>query len=142
MGLSALAGDVLGAALPGTAVALGAAALFAVFGVLTLREADEEDDLLSAPERFRGGAAFVVLAALLVSELGDKTMFATIALAARLGALRTWLGATAGMALASVLALVIGNLLGRRLPMALLRRGAGILFLLFAVLLVLEAFRA
>lgn len=143
MGLSALAGDFIGAALPERAVAIGAAVLFAVFGLATLRgDDDEAEEAAKEGGGFGTRAALVVFGVLLVSEFGDKTMFATLTIAARQGLLSTWLGAAAGMASASLLALVVGHLLGRHLPMRALRIGSGVVFLAVALLLGVSALSA
>ena len=76
------------------------------------------------------------LAALFVAELGDKTMIASAALAAREGPLMTWLGGTAGFIAADALAVVLGTALFRRLPVRGVRLGtAGLFAVLGAVLL-------
>jgi putative Ca2+/H+ antiporter (TMEM165/GDT1 family) len=76
-----------------------------------------------------------------IAELGDKTMLATITLATREGLFGTWLGSTVGMVAADALAIGIGALLGRNLPEKAVRIGASVLFLIFGVLLIIEAIR-
>ncbi len=54
--------------------------------------------------------------AFFLAELGDKTMLATVTLAATEEPIGTWLGSTAGMVAGDAIAIAIGALLGTRLP--------------------------
>ncbi len=96
----------------------------------------DEDE---ARARRRGRSAFfVVMTAFFLAELGDKTMLATITLATDSGLWGTWLGSKLGMVLADALAIVVGRLLGARLPERAIRIGAAAGFTIFGVLLLLE----
>jgi putative Ca2+/H+ antiporter (TMEM165/GDT1 family) len=99
---------------------------------------------------FLVSAVFITLA-----ELGDKTQIMTMTIAAdptgavrSLGALRerpaghvsparglwgVWLGSTAGMMLADGVAIVVGAMLGRKLPERLITRVSGTVFILFGL---------
>ena len=132
-GLSAGLGAALASAVPTSTVMLVAGASFLLAALLTLRRSDEEQPL--TPTR-AGSTVLLSFGALLVAELGDKTMLASAALAAREGPLMTWLGGTAGFVLADALAVVVGAALFRRLPVRAVRLGtAGLLALLGVVLL-------
>ena len=80
-------------------------------------------------------SAFVLIS---LTELGDKTMLATITLATREGLLGTWVGSTLGMVAADALAIGVGAMLGRRLPERTIRIGAAASFVLFGILLIFE----
>ncbi|MGH2685571.1 MAG: TMEM165/GDT1 family protein, partial [Actinomycetota bacterium] len=82
-----------------------------------------------------------VAGAFAVAELGDKTMLATLALAANNGVVGTWFGATAGMLAASSLAVLVGAQLGARLPERVVRIGAAVMFAAFGVLLLVDGLR-
>jgi putative Ca2+/H+ antiporter (TMEM165/GDT1 family) len=85
---------------------------------------------------------FVTVAlAYLVAELGDKTMLATAALAVDHGVVGTWIGSTLGMVAADALAVLVGQILGTRVPERAIRIGAAVIFLAFGVLLVAEGLR-
>ena len=139
LGAASLAGAALGAALPERAVAIAGGLLFIAFGLLTLRgDEDEDEEALSLR---RGSVLLGVSAAFLVAEFGDKTMIATLTLAGNQPALPTWLGAAAGMTLASGIAIGVTAMLGARLPdrtVQLLAAGA---FLLFGILLLVSGIR-
>ena len=132
-GLSAGVGAALASAVPMDTVTVLAAASFFVAALLTLRRSD--DAPLRTPTR-AGSTVLLSFAALLVAEMGDKTMLATAALAAREDPLLTWLGGTAGFVLADALAVLVGVALLRRLPVRAVRLGtAALLAALGAVLL-------
>jgi hypothetical protein len=60
-------------------------------------------------------------------------------LATREGVFGTWLGSTIGMVAADGLAIIVGRLLGGRLPERAIRIGAAISFFVFAVIMLIEA---
>jgi Ca2+/H+ antiporter, TMEM165/GDT1 family len=126
-GLSALLGAALAAAVPTRVVAVAAGMGFLVAALLVLRSGDEPP--LDRPVRFRSTVA-LAFAALLVAELGDKTMIATAAMAARESPVPVWLGGTAGFVAADALAVLVGARLFRRLPVDTVRRGTALLLAL------------
>jgi len=139
-GISVVIGGLLGAALPTTAIAVGGGIAFLGFAWWTWRGADDHDDTDAASLGGRSVLASIVTA-MVVAELGDKTMLATATLAARDAPLFTWIGATAGITASGTVAVVVGRLLGDRLPRRTTRLGAAVLFAVFGVLLLLDAAR-
>lgn len=146
-GISVLVGAMVGTALPATAVAVVAGFAFLAVAAWTLREGDEEDDDAEG-DAVRGPGprhrspltlAAMVAGTFVLAELGDKTMLTTFALAARQDPVATWTGATAGMVGANLVAVVVGNQVGRRVPQQLVRRGSAALFALFGLLLLVGA---
>lgn len=76
-----------------------------------------------------------------VSELGDKTMLATITLATQLHSwVAVWLGSTLGMVAADAVAILVGQVLGRRLPMRVIKLAAAAIFLGFGAWTLAETF--
>jgi putative Ca2+/H+ antiporter (TMEM165/GDT1 family) len=63
-----------------------------------------------------------------VSEVGDKTMLATIALAAHGDAVAVWAGSTAGIVAAAAVAVLVGARLGDRLSQRVVRTGSAVVF--------------
>jgi Ca2+/H+ antiporter, TMEM165/GDT1 family len=141
LGLSVVVGVVLKSALPTRPISIVAGLVFLAFALWTVRGDDEADD--EAVDLARGGRSVMlgVAGAFFLSELGDKTMLATITLATTEGALGTWLGATTGMVAADALAIVIGRQLGERLPARAIRLGAAAAFLVFGALLLYDGVR-
>jgi putative Ca2+/H+ antiporter (TMEM165/GDT1 family) len=135
-------GAVLQLSLPTRAINVAAGLLFFGFAVWTFRgdtltTADEE-----RVERAGGNSAVATASlAFFLSELGDKTMLATITLATTYSPLGVWLGSTLGMVAADALAILVGRVLGTRLPERGVRIGAAVLFVIFGVLLLVEGIR-
>ena len=131
--VSALAGNVIGDALPHDVVRIAGGVLFLVFAVLALR--DVQDDVEPKP-RARGKRAVVVVAvAFTLSEIGDKTMLATMTLATQYHWLLVWIGSTLGMLVSIVLAVVVGRTLLRVVPLRLVHLVSAALFAIVGVLL-------
>jgi putative Ca2+/H+ antiporter (TMEM165/GDT1 family) len=129
----------LGAALPTGWLALIAGLAFLGFGAWTLRGDSLTEDERRKAERTSKSAIIAVSVAFFLAELGDKTMLATITLATRYGWFGTWLGSTLGMVAADALAILVGRLLGRRLPERTIRYGAAALFAACGLWLILDA---
>jgi Ca2+/H+ antiporter, TMEM165/GDT1 family len=133
------------ALLPSTVVDLAAAALFAAGAVILWRTADEQapvDD--GTPVPVASARQIVVASAglILVAEWGDLTQLATAGLAARTAdPLFVGVGALAALWCVAALAAMGGAALTRVLPVHLLRRIAAVVFLLLAVLSILELVR-
>lgn len=78
-------------------------------------------------------------ALIFIAELGDKTQLATLSFAT--GGTSRWavfLGASLALVATSAIAVIGGEALGQVLPPALLRRGAGILFVILGVVFILS----
>ena len=132
-------GHGLGATLPTGWISLLAGLAFIGFGLWTLR-----GDTLTEEEKgkaAKGGksAVLAVGVAFFLAELGDKTMLATITLATQYGWFGTWIGSTVGMVAADALAIVVGRLLGRKLPERTIKYGAAALFAISGIWLIVEA---
>ena len=131
-GLSAGLGAALASAVPGPTVMLLAGLSFLVAAALTLRRSDDPGPL--TPGR-AGSTVMLAFGALFLAELGDKTMLASAALAARESPLMTWLGGTAGFVLADALAIGVGMTLFRRLPVRGVRLGTAALLAVLGIVL-------
>jgi Ca2+/H+ antiporter, TMEM165/GDT1 family len=137
-GISVVVGGLLGAALPTTAISVAGAFAFFGFAVWTYRGDDDDDGAVT----IGGRSVFLsIVGAMLLAELGDKTMLATATLAARDNPVATWFGATLGITSSGALAVFVGRALGDRLPRRATRVGASVLFAFFGVLLLIEAIR-
>lgn len=113
--VSALAGDVIGDALPRDAVRIAGGVLFLLFAVLALRESQQDEE---PRPRDRGGRAVLVVAtAFVLAELGDKTMLATMTLATQYHWVLVWIGSTIGMLVSIVLAVLVGRTLLKVVPL-------------------------
>ncbi len=141
MGVSVLVGAAVGDVLPTDTVTVLAGLAFLAFAAWTVREADDgEEEAVTAPRR-SGSAVLTVGGAFVLAELGDKTMLATVTLATNHGLFGTWLGSTLGMVAADALAIVLGSVLGARLPDRAIKLGAAISFFVFGAILIAEGLR-
>ena len=131
-------GHYLGAALPTHLLGILAGAMFVFFGLWTLRGDSLSDEEASKTQKATAPAFFVVCSAFFLAELGDKTMLATITLAADHNWLGVWVGSTVGMVVADGLASIVGAVAGKHLPERLIQIVAAGLFLLFGFYLLLE----
>ncbi|MDF2839358.1 MAG: hypothetical protein K0Q99_129 [Clostridia bacterium] len=109
----------------------GAAALsFIFFGLWTIRgdKLDGEDKKIS-----KFGPIMTVTIAFFIAELGDKTQLATIALAAQfpLSPIPILMGTTTGMIIADGIGIIIGVVLGRRIPERMVKLVSAAAFVLF-----------
>ena len=145
-GLSVAAGAALGAVLPETLIGVVAGLAFVGVAVWTLRGEDDEDEearAADATHRRSGlGLALLVAATFVAGELGDKTMLATFALAARQDPVATWVGATAGMVAANLVAVAVGRQVGARLSQRAVRIGSAALFFVAGLLILVGALAA
>ena len=101
---------------------------------------DRYEEQAERPPRF--GVFGTTLIAFFLLEMGDKTQIATVALAARYASLAAVVaGTTAGMLLANVPAVLLGEVAARKLPMRLVHGIAAALFAVLGVLVLLGAGR-
>lgn len=154
-----LAGAVLGTlAVTGVSVGLGASIgqLFAdhwlkivtgmlliVFAIVIARESREAEDSTGPRLSGRAGPVIGVAVTFFVAEIGDKTMLATIGIAAQSDAYAlVWVGASAGMILANVIGIALGRLAGRKLGERRIRWIAATLFFASGVIIALDGIRS
>ncbi|CAD5244845.1 TMEM165/GDT1 family protein [Thermococcus camini] len=73
--------------------------------------------------------------AIFLAELGDKTQLATMAFASRYGWKVAFMGAILGLAAVNLIGAVLGDRLGDFIPLELVHRFAGALFIVFGILM-------
>ena len=107
--------------------------VFIVFGLWTLKPDELDED--EAPKTGSASVFVTTTMAFFLAEMGDKTQFATIALAAKYDAL-AWVvaGTTLGMMAANVPAVLIGEKLAHQLPLKAIRWTAAAVFALTGAL--------
>jgi putative Ca2+/H+ antiporter (TMEM165/GDT1 family) len=123
---SVLLGEITGSLLSPGWLQLLCGLAFIGFGLWTLR-GDMAEDGNSRINRLQSPFVIVTLTFFL-AELGDKTMLATVTLAAKYPALQVWLGSTLGMVLSDALAIWVGQALKKKLPEKAVKIGAAIIF--------------
>jgi Ca2+/H+ antiporter, TMEM165/GDT1 family len=138
--ISVAVGHYLGSALPTHLLGILAGVAFILFGLWTLRGDSLTEDEASRARRSSAPAFFAVTSAFLLAELGDKTMLATITLAADHDWVGVWIGSTIGMVAADALAIVVGAIAGKHLPERIIALTAAALFVVFGVSMLIEGF--
>jgi putative Ca2+/H+ antiporter (TMEM165/GDT1 family) len=129
-------GAWLGDAFPRQVVLIVGGLAFIGFGLLTLRERDDDDSHAGHGAR-RGVIA--VAATVFIAELGDKTMVATAALAATSSPVAVWLGSVLALIAAAGLALAAGSRLLVHISRERIRWLAAGIFLLWGASLLITA---
>ncbi|KQP64531.1 TMEM165/GDT1 family protein [Nocardioides sp. Leaf285] len=119
-------------------IAIVAGVAFLGFALWTLRGDELTEEEADKARTSQGAAILAVGVAFFLAELGDKTMLATITLATREGWFGTWIGSTLGMVAADALAIVVGAMLGKKLPEKAITYGAAAAFAVFGFLLIAE----
>lgn len=141
--LAVAVGSFIGDFIPTNLMAIIASLIFLGFGVWTLRSinADDEEEAEEEVHNSRYGAFFTVMMTFILGEMGDKTQFATMTMAAQYESwLFVLLGAVIGMILADCLGLLLGTFLHNHLPERQMKYLSGGIFLLFGVIGLAEAF--
>jgi putative Ca2+/H+ antiporter (TMEM165/GDT1 family) len=136
---SVLLGEAARLALPVFWIELLAGLSFIGFGLWTLRgdELDDEDKVQESSL----GPLFTIGATFFLAEIGDKTMLATVTIASQQhNFVGVWLGSTLGMVCADGLAIIVGKILGKRLPEKIIKYGAALIFIVSGVFTIVEAF--
>ena len=145
--IAVTAGSLL-SLLPEALVSGVVALLFVVGAVILWRSASsgpedggEAADTREGTSFFR--AAAISFGVLFAAEWGDLSQLATAGLAARYDEpVSVFIGAWAALLVVSGLAVFLGKKLADRLPIAMIRRVAACLFLVFAVFAIVETVRA
>lgn len=124
-------GGCVGCLLPDNWIGYFAGIAFIGFGLWTLR-GDCLDDDESCKCRV-SHPFWLVTITFFMAELGDKTMVNTVQLAAEQKdqIIPVWLGSSLGMVVSDGLAIIVGQILGKKLPERVIKIGAGMIFLGF-----------
>ena len=137
--LAVVFGVVIAGWLPETVVAGIVAFLFAAFGLHALRV--QEDDGDEEVKEKSGHSIFLTTFLMItVAEFGDKTQLAVVALSSAAAPLAVWLGSTAALATTSALGILAGRTILKKVPLVLLHKISGTLFLVLSAVAVYRAY--
>ncbi|NOQ35261.1 MAG: UPF0016 domain-containing protein, partial [Methylococcaceae bacterium] len=109
------------------------------FGIQSLRIEDEDEDEEVA-EKSGHSIFFTTFLLIAVAEFGDKTQLAVVALSSTALPAAVWLGSTAALATTSALGVLAGRTILQKIPMSLLHRISGVIFLILAVVAAYNAY--
>lgn len=128
--------------LPTTPVRLAIAALFLVGGFILLRDDGEEDDgdAMTGPTDVSFLRVALTAASVVgLAEFGDLTQLATAGIAARYSApIAVALGAWCALVTVAALAVTVGSWIVQHVPLKIVQRVAGVVFILFGLASILS----
>jgi putative Ca2+/H+ antiporter (TMEM165/GDT1 family) len=131
--LAVLVGEGLARIVPRNAVLVVAGLLFLLFAWRSWRDGAEEPTEATTIDHRRAWLTSFTL--IFVAELGDKTQLAMVALAAKTGALwSVYIGGTLALWTVSLLGILVGHTLLRKIEPRWVHRAAALLFLVFGLL--------
>jgi putative Ca2+/H+ antiporter (TMEM165/GDT1 family) len=129
--LAVVAGNWLTNIVPLDYIQIAASASFILFGLWTLRG----DQLEGEDKKYKFSPFWTVAVAFFFAEMGDKTQLATVALAAKYQTIiPIWLGTTAAMLAADAFGIIVGVVLGKRIPERFVKWFAAVIFILFGII--------
>lgn len=129
--MAVVAGNYMTRIIPLQYIQIAAAASFILFGLWTIRG----DTLEGEDKRFNFSPFWTVAVAFFFAEMGDKTQLATVALATKYNSIIVvWLGTTTAMVIADAIGIIIGIVLGKKIPERAVKWFAAVVFILFGVI--------
>ncbi|POZ50240.1 TMEM165/GDT1 family protein [Methylovulum psychrotolerans] len=137
--LAVVFGVAIASWLPTYIVAAGVALLFGVFGVHALRVQEEDADA-DVTEKSGRNIFLTTFLLITVAEFGDKTQLAVVALSSTSAPAAVWLGSTLALAFTSALGIIAGRTVLQKIPLNLLHKISGGIFLLLAAVAAYQAY--
>ncbi|MDD5323074.1 MAG: TMEM165/GDT1 family protein [Methylococcales bacterium] len=137
--LAVVFGVAIASWLPEYIVASIVAFLFAAFGIHSLRVEENNDEEEEVKVKSGHGIFITTFLLITMAEFGDKTQLAVVALSSSAAPLAVWFGSTAALASTSALGILAGRTILQKVPLVLLHKISGTIFL---VLSVIAGFRA
>ena len=132
--LAVLFGAAIANWLPDYWVAACVALLFGGFGLHALMSHDEDDDKdESLVEKSGHGIFLSTFLLITVAEFGDKTQLAVVGFSSTAMPAAVWLGASLALVFSTALGVFAGRTVLKHIPLALLHKISGLIFLLLAV---------
>ncbi|MZP31107.1 TMEM165/GDT1 family protein [Heliobacterium undosum] len=126
--LAVALGDYLTAFVPMETIQLAAAISFIFFGLWTVRG----DELEGEDKKEYFGPFLTVTIAFFIAEMGDKTQLASVALAAKYhNLIPVWMGTTTGMMISNVIGILVGVVLGKKIPERIVKYASAAIFIFF-----------
>ena len=135
-GFAILVGSWVTNVIPLHLVKLISGAVFILFGIMTLKgnQEEEEESHLSPRNAFVSGFSMIFL-----SEWGDKTQIASALFATEYDPCLVFVGVMTALLILSIMAIYLGKFLASRIDRRLITRAAGVVFLLIGISFVLSA---
>ncbi|MHB8895441.1 MAG: TMEM165/GDT1 family protein [Candidatus Geothermincolia bacterium] len=136
--LAVTVGEVLAKVVPADVIRYVSAAIFIIFGLLSFRHVDEEEEDKPGNSRNPFLTALIYVA---LMELGDKTQLSLVALTSRFKQpVWVFLGGTIALILSAFIGAIIGKWLGHFIPIKWIRWISGVVFIVFGILMATGVF--
>jgi len=145
--IAVIFGSAIAGWIPELVIAIAVSALFLGFGLHALfasagdddisGEGISDDDIQIKSQRHILLSTFVLIT---LAELGDKTQLAVVALSSQGNPTSVWFGSTLALVTTSMMAVWAGRTLLQRIPIVLLHRISGALFIALSVLAAYSAY--
>lgn len=133
-GVSILIGTALATFIPISLVSLGSGIVFIILGIFTLLSKDKD------VVKYRKLSLITPFSLIALMELGDKTQFSIIALAAKYSSpTLIFVGVIFAYFILMGISVALGSNLIKFIPMKYIRICASIVFILFGILFILQA---
>ena len=131
--IAVIIGVILSTTLPLDLIIVFSGGIFIILGIHALIRRDpDEDTSCDQPQTFLSMFSLV-----LVSEMGDKTQIASLALAAQSAfPLMVFLGALLGFLLVNGIGAITGEQISKRVPIRLIQNVTGVVFIIAGILII------
>ena len=131
--IAVIIGFILSATLPVEIITYVSGFLFLILGIFTLVNSNSE----TVDTCDNSGTLFGMFSLVLVSELGDKSQIATLALAAQSPfPIMIFIGAIVGFFIVNSIGSYAGTSIAERIPIKTVKRVVGAIFILFGILVI------
>jgi len=132
--IAVIIGYILSTTLPIEIITYVSGILFIVLGIYTLAKSNSDvPDTCDNP-----GTMFGMFSLVLMSELGDKSQITILALSVQTPfAIIVFVGSIIGFLIVNVLGAWAGNRVASRIPLKIIKKVVGLIFILFGVLIVI-----
>lgn len=145
--IAVICGSAIAGWIPELVIAVAVSAFFLGFGLHALFASADDDDIsgknISDDDIQIKSQRHILLstfALITLAELGDKTQLAVVALSSQGNPTSVWLGSTLALVTTSVMAVWAGRTLLQRIPIVLLHRISGALFIILSALAAYSAY--
>jgi putative Ca2+/H+ antiporter (TMEM165/GDT1 family) len=140
--LAVVFGSAIANWIPELVISISVSVLFLMFGFHALFTKDDGEELEDDDFQVKSQQhiIFSTFALITIAEFGDKTQLAVVALSSHSSAIAVWIGSTLALVSTSIMAVWAGRTILQRIPIALLHRLSGGLFIILGSLAAYSAY--
>lgn len=127
-GFAIILGDFLTTVIPMDYIKIGAGVIFILFGILTLLNKEESEEICDLKKPFMSGFLMV-----LITEMGDKTQIAAGLFATKFNPILVFVGVMAALIFLSAMAIFLGKIIVTKINQKVISILAGAIFIFIGV---------